>query len=206
MTYYEVWGYDTFAREDYLCGRFTSYAAAQKALRKHETEVKKSQDEELQDTFCITTVTDKDIELREEIERNITYTREEEQSFNEKHLAECTHNLLGKFKEALRDVTAEEIQHLRKEHEYLTQEVWWYNEEDCFVQILFESFFCTDTDISVNIGISVKDGQYSHGGKITSCSAFRGTYSELVQWSRTQEAVQECVEKFKELIRKIYKE
>lgn len=205
MTYYEVWGYDTFAGEDYLCGRFTSYAAAQKALRKHETEVKKSQDEELRDTYCIATVTGKDIELREEKEREVGYARAEEQSYNEAHLKECTYSLLEKFKEALGNMKVEDRLRLQRNHEYLTQEVWWYSDEDCFIQILFESLFSSNNILSVNMGISVKDGQYSHGGKITSCAAIRGTFSELVQWSQTQEAVQECVKKFKELIRRIYK-
>lgn len=206
MTYYEVWGYDTFSREDYLCGRYTSYAAAQKTLRKHEAEVKKSQDEELRDTFCITTVTEKDIELREEKEREVRDTRAEEQSYNEAHLAECTHNLLEKFGEALRNIKAEDRQRLQRDNEHLAQEVWWYNDEDCFIQILFESYFCPDNRISVNIGISVKEGQYSEGGKIISYSGISGTQSQLVQWSQTQEAVQECVEKFKGLIRSIYKD
>ena len=206
MTYYEVWGYDTFAHEDYLCGRYNTYAEAQRVMRKHEAEVKKSQDEDLRDTFCITTVTEKDIELRDEKERDVRFIRAEEQSYNEAHLEECTHHLLKKFEEALGNMKAEDKVRLQKKHEYLTQEVWWYNDEDCFIQILFESFFCSNNGISVNIGISVKDGQYSQGGKITSCSAIRGTHSELVQWAHTREAVQECVEKFKELIRSIYKD
>lgn len=206
MTYYEVWGYDTFAHEDYLCGRYNTYVEAQRVMRKHEAEVRKSQNADLRDTFCITTVTEKDIELREEKERNIWNTRAKEQSYNEAHLAECTHNLLEKFGEALRNIKAEDRLRFQRDHEYLTQEVWWYNDEDCFIQILFESYFCRDNGIFVNIGISVKDGQYSQGGKITSCSAIRGTHSELVQWAHTREAVQECVEKFKGLIRSIYKD
>lgn len=206
MTYFEVWGYDTFAREDYLCGRFTSYAAAKKELRKLGAEVKNLQDVGLQDTFCITIVTDKDIRLREEREKKIRNARNKEQSFNEEHLAECVHNLLVKFREALRDVTAEEIKRLRKNDECLTQDVWWDSEEDCFTQILFETLFRTKNALDVNMGISVKGGRYSQGGKTTICAAIVGTYSELIKWSQTQEAVQECVEKFKKLIEKIYSE
>lgn len=58
MKYYEVWGWDTFAGEDYFCGRYTSYEEAERVIRKKEKEVESTQDKELQDVFSIVEITD----------------------------------------------------------------------------------------------------------------------------------------------------
>lgn len=69
MTYYEVWGYDTFACEEYSCGRYSSLSEAQRVLNKHKASVAKTQDEALRDTFSIIRVTDEDIKCQEQKEK-----------------------------------------------------------------------------------------------------------------------------------------
>lgn len=69
MTYYEVWGYDTFAGEEYSCGRYSSQSEAQRVLNKHEASVVKTQDKALRDTFSIIRVTDEDTKHQEQEEK-----------------------------------------------------------------------------------------------------------------------------------------
>lgn len=64
---YEVWGEDTFARENYLVGTYETREKANKVLRASEQSVKQ-QCEELRDTFWITELTPKKQKEREEQE------------------------------------------------------------------------------------------------------------------------------------------
>lgn len=58
MIYYKVWGYDTFANEDYSCGQYTTYEEAEKVLKEKEANVEKTQDEVLRGTFSIVKIID----------------------------------------------------------------------------------------------------------------------------------------------------
>lgn len=59
MIYYEVWGWDTFAGEEYFCGRYTSRELAESVCKKKREDVAKTQDKGLRDTFSIVEISDK---------------------------------------------------------------------------------------------------------------------------------------------------
>lgn len=54
---YEVWGNDTFSNETYFVGLYTTNSSANRAMHRHEEDAKKTQDEEVRDTFWITRTT-----------------------------------------------------------------------------------------------------------------------------------------------------
>ncbi len=54
---YELWGWDTFSSESYLCGVYASAYTARKAMRRHEEEIKAYQSKSLRDTYSINKTT-----------------------------------------------------------------------------------------------------------------------------------------------------
>ena len=206
MIYYEVWGYDTFAHEDYSCGRYTTYREAEKVLKEQEADVEKTQDEALRDTFSIVKITDEGIKLRDEQEKQIRYIREKEQSYSHARLTECSMILLTRLQEILSTIKKEDLLALQEKDECQTHKVHWSNEKDCFEQLSFELFYKDNDRFFVSIGIKVKDGEYSSGGMITSCGEYRGTREELTKWAKTNKAVKQCVQRFEELIQEIYRD
>lgn len=51
MKHYEVWGWDTFAYEDYFCGSYSTRKEAEEYIKKHEIEIAEYQDEGLRDRY-----------------------------------------------------------------------------------------------------------------------------------------------------------
>ena len=100
MKYYEVWGQDTFAGEDYFCGRYLTRQEAVEALLQKEKEVEKTQDEEIRDTYSIIVITENEIEEREKEQNRINIEKAAEVSFNVKHLTLHIRELLRLFKNA----------------------------------------------------------------------------------------------------------
>lgn len=54
---FELWGWDTFSREEYFVGLYASNSSANRARRKQEEKIKKFQSKKLRDTFAITRTT-----------------------------------------------------------------------------------------------------------------------------------------------------
>lgn len=74
---YELWGWDTFSREDYFVGLYTTNSSANRARRKLEEKVKKSQDEKLRDSFTVNrTTVGEHIEMVRQRREHILLTRE----------------------------------------------------------------------------------------------------------------------------------
>lgn len=93
---YEVWGEDTFARENYLVGAYDTREKADKALKASERSVL-DQCEELRDTFWIVELTPERKKEREDWER-----KQEEQyrkmiDFDYSHLCELVAKLNGRL-------------------------------------------------------------------------------------------------------------
>ena len=66
-------------------------------------------------------------------------------------------------------------------------EVWGYDTFAC------EAYFC------------IRSGSFTEGGQTTIFSIIRGTCNELIEWAKTKEAVQQCIEELEKLINHIYK-
>ncbi len=200
MKYYEVWGWDTFAGEDYFCGRYTSYEEAERVIRKKEKEVESTQDKELQDVFSIVEITDEGIRTRDEEQNRISWEKADERFFDPEHLANCVHELLEQFSEAWKNIDPKSLKKMREEERVLKQEVNWSDERDCFTQIAFESFCAEDERLIVGISASIRDGKYYGEGCISSGYTFTKPLTEMLLWARTKKAQKECTLKFQELI------
>ena len=53
MICYELWGYDTYSREAYLCGVYKHYSSAKRAMKRLQQDCLETQSEGLRDTFGI---------------------------------------------------------------------------------------------------------------------------------------------------------
>ena len=53
MICYELWGYDTYSYESYLCGVYKHYSSAKRAMKKQQLDCMEYQGEGLRDTFSI---------------------------------------------------------------------------------------------------------------------------------------------------------
>lgn len=89
---YEVWGEDTFARENYLVGAYETREKANKSLKASEQSVKQ-QCEELRDTFWITELTPKKKKERDEQEEQHRRMID----FDYPHLCELVARLNGRL-------------------------------------------------------------------------------------------------------------
>jgi hypothetical protein len=205
MRYYEVWGWDTFAGEEYFCGRYNTRKEAVKELLKKEKGVEKTQDESIRDTYSILEVTDDEIEKREKEENRICREKMAERSFNPKHLTECVRELLGLFKDAWENIDPAELSKNEEEKRTLTQEVECRDEKNCFSRITLDTFY-NNGWIIVGIRVSVRSGEYYHGGNIKNSCVYINSLQEMLQWVDTREAVEDCSDKIKELINAFYKD
>lgn len=206
MTYYEVWGWDTFAGESYSCGRYATLEEARRVMKKQEESVL-SQDKDLRDTFSIQKVTDEDIRNREKREERISDIRRREQAYNREHLRACTGELLSKFHKVLQETSFEQWQNLSRDHRFLTVSVSWNNAEDCFTEIFFEILLMADgRRLSVCTGVNAKSGEYSSGGRISVTSSFCATPEDFLEVTRDADFLERCVEKFESHIRMVYED
>ena len=205
MKYYEVWGWDTFAGEDYFCGRYLTRQEAIEALRQQERKVEKTQDKEIRDTYSITVITEDENEEREKDKNRVNIEKAAEASFNIKHLTLCIRKLLRLFKNAWENEDPIDLLRKNEEESRLIQEVTCNNEEDCFTQIGFSTFHSNGWLI-VSINVTVRSGRYFHGGCITSPQVFINSRQAMLEWADTKEALDECTNKIKELIKTFYKD
>ena len=96
---YEVWGYDTFAGEDYLCGTYGTRSEAQQMLRKMERRVQ-SQPASLRDTFEILEVTEEVDEERSRREAELDRMISADTAHDPDFLNSVVANLIKQLKSA----------------------------------------------------------------------------------------------------------
>ncbi|MDC2009075.1 hypothetical protein PO027_19635 [Bacteroides thetaiotaomicron] len=89
---YEVWGEDTFAREEYLVGVYDTQEEANKILRESEQSALQTC-EELRDTYWICELTPERKQEREEREARREERRRKRSDFNYIHLCEIVSRL-----------------------------------------------------------------------------------------------------------------
>lgn len=93
---YEVWGEDTFARENYLVGTYETREKANKALKASKRSVL-DQCEELRDTFWIVELTPERKKEREDWERKQEEQHRRMIDFDYSHLCELVARLNGRL-------------------------------------------------------------------------------------------------------------
>lgn len=123
---YEVWGEDTFARENYLVGTFETREKANKALKASEKSVL-DQCEELRDTYWMVELTPEQEKERKEWERK------KERDFDYSHLCE----LISRLNNELLKIVAQDMKGTITEKEVKLLEK---NEKvgDCYDSLSFQ--------------------------------------------------------------------
>lgn len=123
---YEVWGEDTFARENYLVGTFETREKANKALKASEKSVM-DQCEELRDTYWIVELTPEQEKERKEWERK------KGRDFDYSHLCE----LISRLNNELLKIVAQDMKGTIAEKEVKLLEK---NEKvgDCYDSLSFQ--------------------------------------------------------------------
>lgn len=123
---YEVWGEDTFARENYLVGTFETREKANKALKASEKSVL-DQCEELRDTYWIVELTPEQEKERKEWERK------KERDFDYSHLCK----LISRLNNELLKIVAQDMKGTIAEKEVKLLEK---NEKvgDCYDSLSFQ--------------------------------------------------------------------
>ena len=97
---YEVWGYDTFARENYLCGTYSTRREAQQMMRKMERRVQ-GQSSSLRDSFSILEVTDEVDEERSLRELELDWQKSADAGYNPDFISRVVDNLLQQSAETV---------------------------------------------------------------------------------------------------------
>lgn len=206
MKYYEVWGWDTFAGEDYFCGRYTTRQAAENERRKKEKDVAKTQDEEIRDTYSIVEITDEGIAAREKEQDRINLEKAAERFFYREHLTDCVRELLRLFKNTWQNVRPEDLPTKKEFDRIRTQKVEWHDERDCFTRISFDTLYNKKEMLVIGIGVSIRGRKYYGGGTISSSCTFTKPLAEMLRWADTKEAIEECADKIEILIDSFYKD
>lgn len=187
---YEVWGYDTFAGEDYLCGTYNTRSEAQRMMRKMERKVL-SQDVSLRDTFEVLEVTEEVDEERArreaELERMI--------SADTAHDPDFLNSVVGNLFQQLRSTKGEEK---RFRVEYDCTET-----KDCFDKIAFTLITFKGMEQAIDVEIQFRKGEYYGAG--TASKVFgRMPKSDFQYWLNSDYALKVMCVEVEELINSFY--
>ena len=129
---YEVWGEDTFARENYLVGTFETRENANKALKASDKSVL-HQCKELRDTYWIVEMTPEREKEREEWERKQEEQRRRKSDFDYFHLCE----IISRLNTRLLEIVVQDMEGTIAEREVKLLEK---NEKvgDCYDSLSFQ--------------------------------------------------------------------
>lgn len=186
---YEVWGYDTFSHEYYLCAVFCNRRDAEILRDEKRREVFLSQCESLRDEYWIVEITDEEKIERNKREDLIRKEKNDELSFNSDHLEQCVRELLKLLKSSFQKIDPEKLSTLKNKS--LKHEVKCDNEEDCFTSVRLETYFCANLSISLGVGVDVRSGKY-FGGSVLRFGKYEGSIAEMIEWSDTEKALNDC--------------
>ena len=187
---YEVWGYDTFSGEDYLCGTYSTRNEAQQMLRKMERRAL-SQPVSLRDTFEVLEVTE---EVDEERSRR-------EAEFDRMISADTAHD-----PDFLNSVVANLIKQLRSAKggekrfrvEYDCRET-----KDCFDIIAFTLITFKGGEQAIDVEIQFRKGEY-YGGGTASKVINRMQKADFQYWLKSEYAPKIMCVEVEELINSFY--
>lgn len=187
---YEVWGYDTFAGEDYLCGTYNTRSEAQRMMRKMERKVL-NQDASLRDTFEILEVTEEVDEERArreaELERMISADTAHDPDF----LNSIVINLLQQLRSAKGG-------NKRFRVEYDCKET-----KDCFDKIAFTLITFKGMEQAIDVEIQFRKGEY-YGEGTASKVIGRMSKSDFQYWLNSDYALKAMCVEVEELINSFY--
>lgn len=208
MIYYEVWGTDTFALEDYFCGRYTSREKAYQACEENEKKVSEFQDADLRDTFCVVKISDDEINERENRNAQIEDEKSKERSYDLLDLKKCVADLLKQFQMKVRLVDVNQLLLDRKDvifYLLADQEVDSDDGEGCFQKVkICLTYYRSSCTFAVSIEISFKRGQHYSGGNISQAIKHVDNLNDTLVWLGDPGTLEQVFTHFKILIERFY--
>ena len=153
-TKYEVWGYDTFADEDYLCGTFNSKSEALKKMREMEHRAQ-GQDVSLRDTFEVLEVTE-DVEIERSLrEAELDRMKNADMGYDPDFLSLVIHQLFKQLRN-----TKETGKRIKVEYDSTKT-------NDCFDKIILTMITLNEKEQAIDVEIQLRKGEFYSSGTIS---------------------------------------
>jgi len=187
---YEVWGYDTFAREDYLCGTYSTRSEAQQMMRKMERGVQ-GQPSSLRDSFSILEVTDEVDEERSQRESELDWQKSADADYNPDSISRVVDNLLQQLR-----VTTAKGNRIKVEYDCT-------DTDDCFDKIVFTIISFKGMEQALDVEIQFRQGKFYNGGSISKVF-YRMPKADLRYWLNSEYAKEIMCVEVEELINSFY--
>ena len=187
---YEVWGYDTFAREDYLCGTYSTRREAQQVMRKMECRVQ-GQPSSLRDSFSILEVTDEVDEECSLRESELNWQKSADADYDSDFLSRVVDNLLQQL-----SVTTAKGKRVKVEYECA-------NTDDCFDKIVFTLISFKGMEQALDVEIQFRQGEFYNGGTISKVF-YRMPKADFRYWLNSEYAKEIMCVEVEELINSFY--
>ena len=187
---YEVWGYDTFAGEDYLCGTYSTRNEAQQMFRKMERRAL-SQPVSLRDTFEVLEVTDEVDEERSRREAELDRMISADTAHDPDFLNSVVANLIKQLRSAKGGEKRFRV-------EYDCRET-----KDCFDIIAFTLITFKGGEQAIDIEIQFRKGEY-YGGGTASKVIGRMPKADFQYWLNSEYALKVMCVEVEELINLFY--
>lgn len=187
---YEVWGYDTFSGEDYLCGTYSTRKEAQQMLRNMVRRVQ-GQPPSLRDTFAVLEVTEEVDEERSRREAELDRMISADTAYDPDFLKNVVANLF----QQLRNAKGGEK---RFRVEYDCQET-----KDCFDTVAFTLIAFKGGEQAIDVEIQFRKGEY-YGGGTASKVVNRMQKADFKYWLNTEYAQEMMCVEVEDLINSFY--
>lgn len=183
---YEVWGYDTFAREDYLCGTYSTRREAQQMMRKMERRVQ-GQPSSLRDSFSIL-VTDDGVDEDEAV---LDIQESIEADYNLDSISRVVDNLLQQLR-----VTTAKGKRVKVEYDCA-------GTDDCFDKIVFTLISFKSMEQALDVEIQFRQGEFYNGVTISKVF-YRMPKTDFRYWLNSEYAKEIMCVEVEELINSFY--
>ena len=183
---YEVWGYDTFSREDYLCGTYNTRREAQQMMRKMECRVQ-GQSPSLRDSFSILVADDgvDEDEAVSDMQESI------EADYNSDSISRVVDNLFQQLR-----VTTVKDKRIKVEYDCT-------DTDDCFDKIVFTLISFKGMEQALDVEIQFRQGEFYNGGTISKVF-YRMPKADFRYWLNSEYAKEIMCVEVEELINSFY--
>lgn len=183
---YEVWGYDTFANEDYLCGTYNTSSEARRMMQKMVRRVQ-GQNASLRDTFSV-------VEVEEEsssCEAELDHWESVEPDYDSAFLSRVVDNLLQQLRN-----TTEKGKRIKVEYDCTET-------DDCFDKIIFTLITFKGIEQAIDVEIQFRQGEDFNGTTISKVF-YRMPKPDFQYWLKSDYASKIMCVEVEELINTIY--
>ena len=183
---YEVWGYDTFAHEDYLCGTYKTRYEADNMMRNMVRKVQR-QSHSLRDSFSIL-VTDDGVDEDEAV---LDIQESIEADYNLDSISRVVDNLL----QPLKNATARD-RRIKVEYDCA-------GTDDSFDKIVFTLISFKGMEQALDVEIQFRQGEFYNGATISKVF-YRMPKADFRYWLNSEYAKEIMCVEVEELINSFY--